>query len=47
MTNHYQLLIETPEANLSGRHTMAAIAAHFGMHYTTVSRLVKAYKTGK
>jgi putative transposase len=34
-------------AYLSGQHTMAAIAAHFGVHYTTVSRLVKAYeKTG-
>ena len=25
-------------------HTMNAIAAHFGVHYTTVSRLVKAYE---
>ena len=24
-------------AYLSGQHTMAAIAAHFGVHYTTVS----------
>ena len=31
-------------AYLSGQHTMSAIAAHFGMHYTTVSRLVKAYE---
>ena len=31
-------------AYLSGRHTMAAIAEHFGVHYTTVSRLVKAYE---
>ena len=31
-------------AYLSGRHTMSAIAAHFGVHYTTVSRLVKAYE---
>jgi hypothetical protein len=28
-------------AYLSGQHTMAAIAKHFGMHYTSVSRLVK------
>jgi len=28
-------------AYLSEQHTMAAIAAHFGLHYTTVSRLVK------
>ena len=31
-------------AYLSGQHTMAAIAEHFGMHYTSVSRLVKAYE---
>lgn len=31
-------------AYLSGQHTMAAIAAHFGVHYTTVSRLVKVYE---
>ena len=28
----------------SGQHTMSAIAAHFGVHYTTVSRLVMAYE---
>lgn len=33
-------------AFLSGRHTMTAIAAHFGLHLTTVSRLVKAYERG-
>ncbi|MDZ7585126.1 MAG: transposase [Thiobacillus sp.] len=31
-------------AYLSGQHTMAAIAEHFGVHYTTVSRLVKVYE---
>ena len=31
-------------AYLSGQHTMAAIAMHFGVHYTTVSRLVKVYE---
>jgi hypothetical protein len=31
-------------AYLSGHHTMAAIVAHFGVHYTTVSRLVKAHE---
>jgi len=31
-------------AYLSGQHTMAAIAAHFDVHYTTVSRLVKAHE---
>jgi putative transposase len=31
-------------AYLSGQHTMAAIADYFGVHYTTVSRLVKTYE---
>lgn len=31
-------------AYLSGQHTMLAIAAHFGVHYSTVSRVVKAYE---
>jgi putative transposase len=31
-------------AFLSGHHTMAAIADYFGVHYTTVSRLVKGYE---
>jgi putative transposase len=31
-------------AYLSGQHTMAAIADYFGVHYTTVSRLVKVYE---
>ena len=31
-------------AYLSGHHTMAAIAEHFGVHYTTVSRLVKRHE---
>ena len=29
-------------AYLSGRHTMAEIAKHFGIHYTTVSRLLRS-----
>jgi putative transposase len=33
-------------AYLSGHHTMAAIAGHFGLHYTTVSRLIKRYEGG-
>ena len=33
-------------AYLSGQHTMAAIATHFGVHYTTVSRLVKLFEGG-
>ena len=31
-------------AHLSGQHTVATIADHFGVHYTTVSRLVKVYE---
>lgn len=31
-------------AYLSGQHTMAKIAEYFGVHYTTVSRLVKVYE---
>jgi len=34
-------------AYLSGQHTMAAIAEYFGVHYTTVSRLVKAYEAAQ
>ncbi|MEW6131621.1 MAG: transposase [Pseudomonadota bacterium] len=31
-------------AYLSGQHTMAAIARHFGVHYSTVSRMVREYE---
>ena len=31
-------------AYLSGQHTMAAVAKHFGVHYTTVSRAVKNHE---
>ena len=31
-------------AYLSGQHTMLAIAAHFGVHYSTVSRTVRGYE---
>ncbi len=31
-------------AYLSGQHTMAAVAAYFGVHYTTVSRIVSNYE---
>ena len=31
-------------AYLSGQYTMAKFAEHFGVHYTTVSRLVKVYE---
>jgi len=32
------------KAYLSGQHTMAAIAQHFGVHYSTVSRTVKEHE---
>ena len=28
----------------SGQHTMLAIAEHFGVHYSTLSRMLKAYE---
>ncbi len=31
-------------AYLSGQYTMAAIARHFGVHYSTVSRMVREYE---
>jgi hypothetical protein len=31
-------------AYLSGQHTMAAIAQHFGVHYSTVSRMVREHE---
>jgi putative transposase len=31
-------------AYLSGQYTMLAIAAHFGVHYSTVSRMVRGYE---
>ncbi len=34
-------------AYLSGQHSMAAIAEHFGVHYTTVSRLLKVHEAKK
>jgi REP element-mobilizing transposase RayT len=34
-------------AYLSGQHTMLAIAEHFGVHYSTVSRMVKGYENPK
>ena len=34
-------------ANLSGRHSMAQIARHFGVHYSTVSRAVRALENNR
>ena len=31
-------------AYLSGKHTMAAFAAHFAVHHTAVSRLVRMHE---
>jgi putative transposase len=31
-------------AYMSGQHKMAAIAEHFGVHYSTVSRMVASYE---
>ena len=52
MTNHYHIVVETLEADLArgmrklnGVYTMKAIAAEFGVHYTTVSRAVKEYES--
>ena len=40
---HYPRNEAMARAYLSGQHTMAAIARHFKMHYSTVSRAVKAF----
>jgi putative transposase len=34
-------------AYMSGQHTMAAIAEHFGVHYSTVSRTVASYEIAR
>lgn len=34
-------------AYMSGQHTMAAIAEHFGVHYSTVSRAVASYEIAR
>jgi putative transposase len=42
--NAYERDAAVALAYLSGHHTMAAVADHFDVHYTTVSRLVKKYE---
>ncbi len=42
MTNHYHLLVETPEANLC---STKEISAHFGVGRMTVSRAVQRLET--
>lgn len=34
-------------AYISGQHTLTAIAQHFGVHYSTVSRAVRAHEANK
>ena len=41
---HYPRQEAMARAYLSGRHSMAAIALHFGVHYSTVSRAVKKHE---
>ena len=38
--HHYHLLVETPDANLSAGMRLGHLAEHFGLHYTSVSRIV-------
>ncbi|MCJ7600355.1 MAG: transposase [Desulfobulbaceae bacterium] len=44
---HYPRQEAMARAYLSGRHSMAAIALHFGVHYSTVSRAVKNHEEKK
>lgn len=41
---HYPRNEAMARAYLSGQHTMLAIAEHFGVHYSTVSRMVKDFE---
>lgn len=41
---HYPRDEAMARAYLSGQHSMAAIAVHFGVHYATVSRAVKRFE---
>ena len=41
MSTHYHLLVETPDANLCAGMRLGHLAEHFGLHYTSVSRIVK------
>lgn len=42
---HYQRNEAMARAYLSGQHSMAAIAKHFSVHYSTVSRAVSAFES--
>lgn len=41
MSNHYHLLVETRDAHLSAGMRLGQLAEYFGLHYTSVSRIVK------
>ena len=43
----YQRNEAMARAYLSGQHTMAAIAEHFGLHYSTVSRMVRSHENSE
>ena len=52
MDNHYHLLIETPDANLSkgmrqlnGGYTQKEIGKYYGLHYARISRIIKKAKS--
>ena len=40
----YERTVAMARAYMSGQHTMAAIAEHFGVHYSTVSRAVASHE---
>ena len=40
----YDRTVAIARAYMSGQHTMAAIAEHFGVHYSTVSRAVASHE---
>ena len=42
--NNHPRIEAMARAYLSGRHTMLKIAEHFGVHYSTVSRAVRAFE---
>ena len=44
---HYVRDEAMARAYLSGQHTMAAIAEHFGVHYSTVSRVVASFENAE
>jgi putative transposase len=41
MDNHYHLVVETPRSSHDRGYTLSAIARHLGLHYATISKIVK------